>query len=364
MPRLYNLIIYFTFLFCFGASNGFGASQDSLIVLEDLSDELLVYDENYKTFVPYLGGTVSSYSIHKDFRSYADYQLSFSAHPGLTLFADYKLIYENVGDAVAKVTFPIIDITHTGNQKTLLTFYHSKASLPRNVEISHSSPILNLADVNELQIQYRNPQPKESLFILFMIVFSGFIILKIRFPKKLSDYIGLSRAGNAEDNISLLDFFSGSSLLIISVNSISMAYIYSVVNVSGGQSFSWFNISFLFFFIFIGFYLKYLILVLFGSIFSLNTFYKYHFLEIVRITLVFNLVTVPLVSLVYFSELIDLKISYMGFLSGLITALVIVLFKLIVLTFRVPDFKYIYLFSYLCMAELIPLGFAIKITLL
>lgn len=352
----------FTGLFLFFLVN-FGVAQKDTVIVEDLSDDFLVYDPLYKTFVPLDNAEVNRISLYHDFSDEAGYKLIFKAAKGLSLYVNHKLFYENLTDSSVNVAIPVEQLQSSDKGKKLISFFQASGELPEKLVVANIIEHTTLADKLLAPIK-RNVPNKNAQFAFFLFIFGYVVVVKNKFPKGLLDYMGLGKAGSTDETSIYYDFFSFSSIGIIALNSFGLAFLFSFINKNeyliDNDLLGLFTISLI---IFMLFYAKYLLIHLAGSLFALKNFAKNHFKELVRLTLLFNFILVPVVAVINFSELIDFEISYMGFLLLFIFSLVLVLFKLIVLTFRVSDFKYIYLFSYLCLAEIIPLGIALKITL-
>jgi hypothetical protein len=84
-------------------------SKDSLdrTIVKDLSDEWMVFDKKYNSYIPYLDSSRQTYTISRklDLEKYKDYNLNFTADPGLGLFINNKLYYTNSTGRINFVRF-------------------------------------------------------------------------------------------------------------------------------------------------------------------------------------------------------------------------------------------------------------------
>jgi hypothetical protein len=358
--KLKALLIIILSIFCTGirAEN---IRRDTLVV-EDLSDDFLVYSSDFGTYVPVLKPEGNVVNLHLDFSRYKDYLFSFKADPGTSMLVDYKLIYQNTGKASEDVFIPVSEIQKTAG-KHLVSVYNENSMLPEKIQIAHiGNPYER---IGEVFYSVRIRKGGESEFYLFLTILTLFTIIKNRYPKRLTDSLNFFRSSSGEEAGAISDLFSSSSLAIILLNSMCFAYLYALVQFPGlNGSIPFVQLMIIILLIFCSFYVKYFMLKIVGGVFNMVNVARLHFVEIVKFALVFNLVMVPLLTLISFSETLNLTFPHSAFVMVLLGGLALVLFKLLLLTFRVPDFKYIYLFSYLCVGELIPLGFILKITLL
>jgi type III secretory pathway component EscU len=109
--------------------------------------------------------------------------------------------------------------------------------------------------------------------------------------------------------------------------------------------------------------IKYLYLRLLGDIFNLRKIISIQFFELIKISLKLNLLCVPLAIIFFYARAEMLEIAYKYFLYALILCGVIAAVRISFLIFKYSGFRNIYLFSYLCMAEILPLIIIIKVIL-
>jgi len=366
---LYKLILLVAF--GLGLVDGFNLKAEAIgegtIIVKDLSGDFIHYDHSSESYLPHLGQEVlnTNKSLTIPVSAYRDYQLIFKAQPGLSVFQNYKLIYENTGDQVEYVFLPLTELV-SGNSFDMFSFYQKDGLLPETVKIGYMGNLSENHD--QVLIQKRaGILLNEVPFFMLMFVLTLGVFIKQRCTKEIAWIMHSEKMGygHMEELVASVNYFQWPFMLIVLLNSLGLAYSVSLLDegVSGEIK------SFEFFFIwtiviFLLYYLKYIFFEIMARIFNIGSIAKIHFREVIRISLGFNMIIVPVICLSYSSTLIEWRISYIGFLTILMLALLFGLLRLLVLTFRVPQFNYLYLFSYLCMAEIIPLAFVIKITLL
>jgi hypothetical protein len=355
--------ILLCFFFLVAMSNLLAADKD-IIVIKDLSEEFLVYDIQYATYVPYTDGKVSSKSVFLDFNPYRGYYLNIEALPGLSLFLNQKLVYENTSTELENLMLEVDKIIPIGSEKQLLTLYHKEGKVPISLKLCNISNEPVFQNTLLWQTRHNSIVNKELVFFLFVLIIVLFIILRNRFGRHFFATIGIGQNGNSPENLSLLGVFTVPRLLILLFNALGFTFIIaeSGIRIPYFEPVQDIAITII---AFLGlFYLKYFYLGIIGLVFQSKSLAKAHFNEIVRVALYMNLLLVPIFALIYFSQLLDWTISYIGFLVIIVGGMLFTIVRLLVITFSMPQVNYVYLFSYLCIAEIIPLAFVIKITLL
>ena len=109
--------------------------------------------------------------------------------------------------------------------------------------------------------------------------------------------------------------------------------------------------------------MKFIYLHLLGWIFNVSELVKVQFYELIKVSLKFNLLLTVLTTAVYFSSYFHLKMSFEYFIYFTIFSLAVVLLRVGHLSFKLSGFRNIYLFSYLCATEILPLVIIVKMIL-
>src|SRR5688572_28984391 len=136
MNKLRRVVVSFLILFFTQAYSQAEVPGDSLdnILVSDLTENWLFYDQQFKTFFPYrIDKKERTKSISQliDLNKYKSYNLNFIASPGLSLFIDQKLFYRNNSAEKEYARIKIEDLVGLHNtEKELISFYHPKGHLP------------------------------------------------------------------------------------------------------------------------------------------------------------------------------------------------------------------------------------------
>jgi hypothetical protein len=110
------------------------------------------------------------------------------------------------------------------------------------------------------------------------------------------------------------------------------------------------------------YFVKYIFLETIGWIFNLSTIVKIQYYELLKFFFKFNLFVVPLCLVLRSINYIGFPPSYLAFF--ILISLLIILLRISFLIFKLTPFRNLYLFSYLCTTEILPLFIIIKAFLL
>jgi len=371
-------VIFLIFLFIELPCSLLGQSK---IIVADLRDDWMYFDKEYNAYFPLLTNEkrmLTSASQLVDLKKYSLYNLNFVAQPGLSLFINNKIVYDNVSDQTLNVSLGIDSLPKgSGNEKDLLTFYNHSGNLP-----IHQIVVGTVANIdtttkmeNGIKPHPRNIDSSHSYFIIFfLIIITGIAILKNRYPKKFYELFRFSNLIPEMDENVVWDLSSFPILLFIIINSLCVALILFVINnqfeLNSALLLNIFNmksvlgilmISGAFFLIYL---VKYFQLKVTGWIFNLKEIVKIQFFELMKVSLKINTFLTVLILIFYSSGYFKLTIDFNYFIYFTVFSLLIVLFRVGYLTFTLTGFRNIYLFSYLCTTEIVPLVILVKLILL
>jgi hypothetical protein len=356
-------------------------SGQSKVVVSDLKDDWMYFNNEYNTFFPLLSNEkrkLSSVSQLVDLKKYSLYKLNFEACPGLSFYVNNKLVYNNSSAQTREVSIGIDSLPKsTGNEKDLLSFYNPSGKLPINhTFIGTISKVGTETNLEKgMTLHPRNIDSSHSYFIIFfLIIITGIAVLKNRYPKKFYELFHFSNLIPEMDENVVWDLSSFPILLFIVINSLCVALILFVINNQFGlNSTHLLNILDMksvvgilmvtgaFFLIYL---IKYFQLKVAGWIFNLKEIVKIQFFELMKVSLKINMFLTVLILIFYSSGYFKLKIGFDYFIYFTIFSLLIVLFRVGYLTFTLTGFRNIYLFSYLCTTEIVPLVILVKLILL
>lgn len=351
--------------------------------IEDLSDRWLQYKEEYKAWFPLLNKKEENlYSVSQllDLDRYKSYNLNFEAAPGLSLFIENKLVYANNSERKEKIRIPVSRFTHTlDHEKELISFYHPEGVLPlEKFYIGYSTTYTSasfsgLLTRDELILRMENPE--ENLYvIIFLVILLLIVILKTRYPRRFFEFFSFSKIVPEKDDTMIWDPAAVPFLLFGLINALCSTLILLVIKREFDlQSLDFLNIftsrSVLGVLIVTGvfcmiYFLKYIQLGFLGWVFNVRSLVKYQFLELMKVSLKVNIFLTVLILVFYGSAYGKVEIDINYFFYFTIFSLVIVLLRVGYLTFTLSGFRNIYLFSYLCTTEILPLVIIAKIILL
>ena len=339
--------------------------------LYDFSQNWLRYDKYYESYLPIKNSALrNEKSIHQiiSLAKYKGGELSFSATNGLSLFVNNKLLYKKVDGKEEIVLLPLTIFEPDSRGEVIITFYHSKADLP-----IYTASIIrkvvkqnNTEEVNNYSILVRHGNNKLAyFFILFLFIVVVFVLFKQMYPKEFMRYYSFKFQENS-DHL-LPGTFGIPSILMAFINSLIIALLIYVLNldvVLFNSSTSLFKgILYTVFFYSLFFIGKYFYLHSIAWLFNYTKIVANQFSAYFR----FFEISCLLIAFIVFGvlasgvTLIDIKPEILYY--SLIIVLIIGVVKVIFLFFRLISHRNLYLFSYICAAEILPLIIAIKILL-
>lgn len=370
------ILITIMFIFCMKSNAEIG----KYIVVKDLSNDWQVYDKYYQSYIPLLDKKIPIQSggvfLQKNIGS--EYYLSFYSTRGLTLFIENKLIYKHATNKPSfRVRIPIQSISKFQSQdQYLLLFYNVTSSLyidslnlQMQLPAKYQETRDNWTQVSLLRanVQHRNVFIFSILLFCTVLVFYKFVFMKGRTLIN----IGLDR--NTE--LLLLDRSGMMSITLIVINSLLYMIIYYVLL---GDEVIYFNFPFKFpFSSDPGLYIYYLF-----STFALMQVLKIFYIKIIN-ELTFPSGVSPLQNYLLLNYLFQaglfilplllfsialLPYSYIQEVAKYATLFFFIILVIIsVLTsymiYSRSELRNIYLFSYICTAEIVPLIIAYRFLL-
>ncbi|CAA9285852.1 MAG: hypothetical protein AVDCRST_MAG56-4114 [uncultured Cytophagales bacterium] len=380
------LLLALSSSFCTSAAGQTQKARTEFDLIENLSDQWLVYDNVYQSYVPYLQDRYPvQYTLNLvlDPAKYRSYRLLLEAEQPCYLFVQSKLV--RLIGAQERVSLDLDSIQNLAKSQTLLlTLYnpegHAVAPLAQVVfpHVQHVQ-VATVTAKDELEAKLRT----KNTFTNFLIVAAVFVLGLYAFlwnyhPKAFSQYFNLRFMvpGALREDVPLINKpLSGSSLLFVLAHSFLLSLFYITVQQSSDKLFAnilvvdatgqfwpvvqyFLMMSGLIFALLLG---KYLLIQAVGSVFKLSGVTHVHFYEYLLFSRVFYTVVVFLqfalflVAPVWVSVIAEVVIW------------IVLLFNIVRIVIinsvlsRLTSAKNLYLFSYLCTTELIPLLIGIKI---
>jgi hypothetical protein len=209
--------------------------------------------------------------------------------------------------------------------------------------------------------------------VTFLLILSVIAIIRNRYPKKFYEFFKFGNILPFNDDEVVWDLTNVPVLLMILVNALCSGLVLFLIqenfnlttlkflNVLYNKPFIGIVIaSSLFFILYIT---KYVYLNILGWIFNLSGLVKIQFFELMKVSLKINLFLTIVTMILYCSTFFNVKLDFDYFFYFTIISLFIVLLRVGYLSFKLSGFRNIYLFSYLCTTEILPLLIIVKLIL-
>lgn len=364
--------IIFTLLCFFGIL--FNSRAEELLtqkVIYDFSQNWLQYDKYYEAYLPAKARQLrNSKSIHQSIsiEKYRNYDLSFKATKGLALFVNNKLIYKKIAGEQEEVQLPLNTIDPELKGEVIFTFYHPEGELPLYDAGITNKVLVQTQTVEENKnLTYTRDISKkfQGYFILFLIIVSLFILFKQLYPKEFLRYYAI-RVQENSDHL-LPGTFSIPSLWMALMNGLALSLLLHLLKMNElifNSSFSLLNGTlFIVLFYMIFFVGKYFYISTMAWVFNYSKVVTSQFSEFVRLLEIVCLITTLLLFGIEASGFFKINIKPVILYYSLIIVLIFCVVKVIFLFFRLITRRNLYLFSYICAAEILPLIITVKILL-
>ena len=364
-----------------GRQEGIGPGQ-AYFPVHDFQQEFVIYDEAFKTYVPFIAeqhSTENALSASVDIESNRHYKLLIQSKKEGFLFIDAAL--RRKCPAGRWLVLDIDSLYRLYRKPQLFVTLYGPPS-PDNWQViigyprAAASQTIRLND-DLLSVQPRNISPYGNFFsagLLFLLATHAFLYTYFwRGFQLFYNPVNLVRLISPDESFVVNRPLSRISLAFTLNLSFMLAFLFMYVqhrNVylfgSGGllpqqQTFLWLLVTYgLFslvaFTLLIG---KYLLIAAVGSLYKFEALVNLHYFKVIQSSLQFTTVLVFLVTATSpYASLTDTPVSYVliPFVSFYLGRL-----AWLYLTFvRLMPVKNLYLFSYLCIVELIPLVVGIR----
>ena len=361
--------------------------QDAFYLVHDYRDDWQVFDERYNAYVPYVHEVhkgYSSYSLFFDIENYKSYKLLYYSPKENYLFIDATLQRKLPVDSWVVID---IDSLQRVYHKTafFLTFYGSNTGIEHlSVQIGNKIPDLkNDIELSDslLTVVPRTLSPFQN-FLALCLLFLGclYAILYNYQPKEFSRYYSLRELltiGVRDDSLGVNKPFYLANFIFVVVLSFTMAYILELIQHEETDIFAissilqeeesllsfisnFFEIAVI---VFIFLLLKYIALIVLTNLYRLDNIVNIHFFKVIQASSIFFLGLAIFLTFSIFSypEIIKNAEKYLFIPISLFFIL-----RLLLIYFTINKMtvlKRFYLFSYLCIVELIPLVAGIRFAL-
>ena len=346
-------------------------AQQSNGLVYNLKQNWVQYDETANGFLPVISNDFgNSISFKIDGQQFSSHNLHIYTNKKASLF------YGNTFLTTLNVGGHSYDIDSLVNylaiEDPLLTIYGSK--LKDNIQTF----IVDKTYSDELKLESRNHFRKTSFttyYILALVIILVFLVfIKMKYPDLFSQYNALQRAFNPQTIDELIykgRFFENPSFVMILWMSFGSAFVLNFLTnklnidfvlFSNFESSSvlfymvnWVGLSFGFLVLFI---IRYWLVYLMSSIFDMTSTKNIHFASHLRLTYLFLIVLMGLITFDYFSIILFNRASFIRILFG--SLFVIILLIGLRLTF-INKHTFVYKFLYLCGTEIFLYVFVYKL---
>ena len=359
----------------------FTPTQASVCV-EKLENNWLVYHKSYNSFVPYIDNGASPMVIyyHLELGKFKNDTLQFFSDYDLTLYVNYKLIYRNNERGRKLVKIPINRIAESQEQDSLvLAFYDQKGLQLKNLKAEIHTAGMQAADfeVKNQLINFVNLHPRlkdnwSQIFVFALVVTILLLVFnKLVFPgEEIAKNINKMFFMQKIDILSVRGVLGGANTTRLLINAILLAtffylflqhdnsdeYIklFKVLQIDTNSSY-----FILLFWILLVNILKLAYNYLVAYFGDMLDFVQYQNYMIINLAYAMNLLLIAVIILATMNN---------GILNWFIihnaSILFLYLFIPISLTvlnfFKFSSHSNLYLFSYICTAEILPFLIAVK----
>ncbi len=366
-------IIWALLLVMGSAKPSFSDNLEQDRIVYNFSDNWLRYDKYYESYLPLKNKELKkSKSIHQilSFEKYKNYNLKFKATKGLTLFINNKLQFKKIQAGEEEVNLALNTFSPDEKGELVVTFFHPQGALPfYSTVITNRSAIKSIREEKEggliLFLSRNVTRSLSGYVLLFITIATLFVIFKQVYPKEYIRYFSFTLQENS-DHL-LPGSFSIPSLWMALINGLALAlliYMLGLNEIIFTSSYTLFKGTLLVVMCYFVFYIgKYLYLWLIAWLFNYSKIVPSQFAEYIRfferVSLLACLIVFGFVASGFITVSIKSEILY----YSLIAVLVFCVIKVIFLFLRLISHRNLYLFSYICAAEILPLIIAVKILL-
>ncbi|MFT4033186.1 MAG: DUF4271 domain-containing protein [Siphonobacter sp.] len=380
----------FIFLFCFGHS---GQAQttgpnNAYYLVHDFRYDWQVYDQSLQAYVPYLREIHQDYGSHNVLLNLGQnrhYYLLYRSNVENYLFIDGALQKKlPIGQWVV---FKMDSLYKAINKhEILVTLYGSESGIDNKIlQIGHrvaagQKPII--VSESLLQAEPRDYLPFENFYVLAaLLLMVGYAALYNMFPRYFQRYFSIKDLLTIPNRESMGAVVRGpfetSNLVFILILSFVLSYIYQLMRFRGlvlfnttqlftdAETLGAIFLQFLLIgiILFTSYLFKYFCITLLSSLFRFEKIANVHFFKDIQAAIIF-FSGVSLFMTFLLASLPSFTFHWENYLFGPI--IIFFLARALLLYFsinKLADAKNLYMFSYLCIVELVPIIIGVKFAL-
>jgi uncharacterized membrane protein YidH (DUF202 family) len=378
---------FFIFHFSFSVLHAQIDPKKDYFTVYDFKNDWLIYDQSYKDYVPFVAQNnagESALSIQIDIESNRKYDLLIYLKKDNYLFIDASLNQRLKPETWTRLSIDSLFQAYKKPQ-ILLTFYGTTGIEDKTVLIAHrkgnrDEKLITIADESFLSLRPRNISPLNDFFtILFFLILITVAILFTGSGRAFSRFVDVRDliVTNVKDEFLVNRPLSRINLSFILLLSLEISFVYFFVRSKNYDIFSTGNFSaneqtliqnlwdFLKIIVLIfGLYtVKYFALYLFSSLYRLGSAVNIHYFKVIQSSLIFFTVLLFGVSVASF-YVVDWQLVIKNIV--IYPTIIFYILRLPLLYFTIKNSvltKNLYLISYLCISEFIPIIIGIRYAL-
>lgn len=355
------------------------SSDNSFYIVHDYQDDWQVFDERYKAYVPYVREQhqgYNSFSLFFDLENYKGYKILYRSEQENYLFIDASLQKK-----LPISNLLILDVDSLqkafGKAKFFLTIYGTNANLEDiSVQIGNKiSKAQKAIEMKEslLTILPRDISPFQNFFVVGLMLIACFYAFLYNFQPKsferVFSLLDLLTITKRDDSFVVNKPFDLGNISFVTSLSLTLGYIFMLITHQNTDLFSASNIliegetlgTLMLNFLeissiaFASFSLKYLALRVLSNLYRLDNITNIHYFKIIQASSIFflSILIILTLSTVSAPEIVKNAEKYFS-----IPILLFFIARLALLYFtinKMTTLKNLYIFSYLCIVEIIPL---------
>jgi hypothetical protein len=380
------LIAYCLLPIALHAKGGIGP-EGSFYLVHDYQDDWQVFDARYKAYVPYVREQhqdYNSFSLFFDIENYKGYKLLYRSERENYLFIDATLQKK-----LPTTSWVVLDIDSLqeafGKTKLFLTIYGTNTNVEDlTIQIGNKiSKTQKTAEIGEslLTILPRELSPFENFFVIGLLVLACLYAFLYNFqPKSFQRFFSvrdlLTLSKRDESFVVNKPFDIGNVLFVVNL-SFTLGFIFMLITHEKTDLFSASNIlregetlgTLLWNFleiaiiIFISMNFKYFSLRVLSNLYRLDNITNIHYFKIIQASSIFFLFILVVLTFSAVSNPEIIKSAEKYFFVPISLFFVLRLVLLYFTINKMATLKNLYLFSYLCIIELIPLIVGVRFAL-
>ena len=362
---------------CLGVNTG-----DS--IKADLREDWLIYNSRYETYAPFVENTApstGSFAFILNKNKVNNSHLIFCLQKGSSLFIEQQIVRFYEEARCDKIDLDSL-FNKYNREDLFVTVYNRSLDINRfkTLLASKNATEDQSADALIAKISLRDDSLFKNFYLLALLLFLAILSAVYNLnPKNFREFYSLSKVFSIKlryENVSTLKIFNWPNILFVLTHCLLVSYVLMVVigllgepvpylnvSVSGVMAgiYRWISLAFLVFLLLLG---KYVLIKLLSTMMNLKELDQIHFFEFVRISIFIYSTGAVFMAVLLLGYYLP-EPGYFIWVIYLVALLSVVRIVLLYLKFlRLSTFRNLYLFSYLCTTEILPLIIGFKIFVL